>query len=171
MRHFFARVMLFAVGATMLATSNVEAAELAVPKDRPILTITGQIDATNADGVAKFDRSMLEAVGTRSFTTSTPWYEEPVTFEGVPMDELMEAVGATGERLVVVALNDYSAELPMDDLAKHGVVLALKRDGEYMSVRDKGPLFIVYPYDSNEELHHQQYYSRSVWQVARIEVK
>jgi hypothetical protein len=50
-------------------------------------------------------------------------------------------------------------------------MLATKRDGNYMPVRDKGPLFIVYNYDSNTELQHQRFYSRSVWQVARMVVK
>ena len=45
------------------------------------------------------------------------------------------------------------------------VLLALKRNGAYMPVRDKGPLFIVYPYDSSPELKHQKYYSRSAWPV------
>ncbi len=83
----------------------------------------------------------------------------------------MEAVGATGDRIVSIALNDYSAEMPMEDARKYGVLLALKRDGEYMTVRDKGPLFIIYPFDSNPDLKAQKYYSRSVWQIARIEVK
>ena len=43
-------------------------------------------------------------------------------------------------------------------------------DGAYMPVRDKGPLFIVYPYDSDPALKHQVYYSRSAWQVARMVV-
>ena len=45
------------------------------------------------------------------------------------------------------------------------MILALKRDGEYMTVR-AGPIFIVYPFDSNPDLKVQKYYSRSVWQVA-----
>ena len=40
-----------------------------------------------------------------------------------------------------------------------------------MPVRDKGPLFIIYPFDANPELKSQTYYSRSVWQVAKIVVK
>ena len=56
----------------------------------------------------------------------------------------------------------------MSDFALHGVILALKRDGVYMPVRDKGPLFIVYPYDSDSDLQHRRYYSRSAWQVARL---
>jgi hypothetical protein len=89
----------------------------------------------------------------------------------VPLAKLMDLVGAHGEKVVAVALNDYSGELPIEDLAKYGVILALKRDGQYMPVRDKGPLFIVYPYDSAPELKSQKFYSRSVWQVARLVVK
>jgi hypothetical protein len=154
-----------------LAASFAGAAMLAVPADKPILAISGKISDTNKDGTAVFDRAMLEALGMTSFTTNTPWYKEPVKFEGVPLDKLMSAVGASGDRIVVVALNDYSAELPMEDAKKYNVMLALKRDGEYMSVRDKGPLFIVYPFDSNPDLKNQKFYSRSVWQIARIEVK
>jgi hypothetical protein len=35
-------------------------------------------------------------------------------------------------------------------------------------VRDKGPLFIVYPYDSKPELKSQTYYGRSAWQLAKL---
>jgi len=51
------------------------------------------------------------------------------------------------------------------------VLLALKRDGAYMTVRNKGPLFIVYPYDSSPELRNRRIYSRSAWQVAQLVVR
>jgi hypothetical protein len=47
----------------------------------------------------------------------------------------------------------------------------MKRDGEEMPIRDKGPLFIVYPFDSAEELQSEQYYSRAVWQVKELKVR
>ncbi|MFC7692861.1 hypothetical protein ACFQY5_28160 [Paeniroseomonas aquatica] len=50
-------------------------------------------------------------------------------------------------------------------------MLALKRDGNYLTIRDKGPLFIVYPYDTNAELRSPRYYGRSAWQVARLVVR
>ena len=67
----------------------------------------------------------------------------------------------------------YSALQQNDQLgeARYLLGVALKRNGEYMTVRDKGPLFIIYPFDSDPELKAQKYYSRSVWQVALIEVK
>ena len=147
------------------------AASLDQPKADSILTVSGKISVTNAQATAQFDRAMLEKIGMVSFTTMTPWYKEPVKFEGVPLAKLMAALEAKGEKIVVVAMNDYSAEVPMEDIAKYNVILALKRNGEYMTSRDKGPLFIVYPYDSNPDLKNQKFYSRSVWQVAKIEVK
>jgi hypothetical protein len=161
---------LFAAVALM-ASGLALAANLGQPAEKPILTVIGKIAVTNKDGAAQFDRAMLESIGLVSFTTSTPWYKEPVSFEGVPLAKVMQAVGASGDKLLAVALNDYSAELPMEDISKYNVILALKRNGEYMPVRDKGPLFIVYPFDSNPDLKNQKFYSRSVWQVARLEVR
>ncbi|HZH09502.1 MAG TPA: molybdopterin-dependent oxidoreductase [Microvirga sp.] len=149
----------------------VEAEPLPAPKQRPILTVSGNISATNEGDTAIFDRAMLEALGTISFETETPWYSEPVTFEGVPLAKLMQYVGAKGEHIVVTALNDYSSDIPFADIMKYNVILAMKQNGQYMSVRDKGPLFIVYPFDSDPQLKHQTYYGRSVWQVSKITVK
>jgi hypothetical protein len=147
------------------------AATLAAPTERPVLTITGKIGVTNKDNTAQFDRPMLEALGLVAVETTTPWHEGKVKFEGIPVDKLMKQVGATGDRVVVTALNDYTTEIPMEDFAKYKVILAIKRNGEYMPVRDKGPLFIIYPYDSDPELKSQTYYARSAWQVAKIDVR
>lgn len=149
----------------------VLAQELARPEGEPILTIAGNIEVTNSDDRAVFDRAMLESLGLESITTKTPWYDKPVTFEGVPLNELMELVGAHGDHVVAVALNDYTTEIPISDFSEHGTLLALKRDGEYMPIRDKGPLFIVYPYDSNPDLDNQIYYARSAWQLHQLIVE
>ena len=166
------RALLPAAGLVILGAHRLAAAApLPAPTEKPILTITGNIATTNAAGAAVFDRPMLEKLGMVSFETTTPWYTGVSTFEGVPMAKLLAEVGAKGERLVVLALNDYSSEVPIEDFAHYGVILALKRNGEYMPVRDKGPLFIVYPYDSTPELKSQKFYSRSAWQVKSMEVR
>jgi hypothetical protein len=172
MSGFKVRTRLLGAFIALIAAMGVAyAASLAAPTDRPILTISGKIGVTNKDGTAQFDRSMLEALGMVKVETTTPWHEGKNTFEGVSLDKLLRHVGATGERVVVVALNDYTTDIPIEDFRKFNVILALKRNGEYMSVRDKGPLFIIYPYDSNPDLKSQTYYARSAWQVARIDVR
>ncbi len=155
----------------LLALHVAEAAPLPFPKGKPILTVSGDITEKNTPDAALFDRAMLENIGMATIETKTPWYKERVKFEGVPLAKLMSVVGARGQKIVVYALNDYTTEIPIADFAKYHTILALKRDGGYMPVRDKGPLFVVYPYDSDPDLQSEAYYSRSAWQVARIVVK
>jgi hypothetical protein len=162
---------LFGAVFACFGTSFVTAEPLPLPSDRPILTISGKISDTNKDDTAQFDRPMLEALGLETIETTTPWYTGSVKFEGVPLEKLMKRVGASGQTIVVTALNDYTTEIPMKDFTDYKVILALKRNGEYMPVRDKGPLFIVYPFDSKPELKSQTFYGRSAWQVAKILVK
>jgi hypothetical protein len=157
------------VGAVACGGAAAEA--LPTPSGKPILVVSGNIAQANADGEARFDRDMLEALGTVTFETTTPWDRERVRFGGVPLGRLLDRVGASGSRLVAVALNDYSAELPVEDARRYDVILALRRNGEYMPVQNRGPLFIVYNFDSDPELRNQKFYSRSVWQVARLEVR
>lgn len=155
----------------MAASPAFAASLLPAPASKPILTVSGRITQTNTEDAASFDRAMLESLEQDGFETTTPWYTGPVKFEGVRMSRLMEAVGASGTSVTAVALNDYTTDLPVADFAKYGVLLAMKRDGAYMPVSDKGPLFIVYPFDSTAKLKAQQYYNRSVWQVAKLIVK
>lgn len=145
--------------------------QLDKPKDRVILTVSGKIAVGNGDGVARFDMAMLEAMSLVAVETTTPWFPNKVKFEGVRLDLLMQRLGASGGTVTAVALNDYSADIPVSDFARHGTILALKRDGQYMSVRDKGPLFIIYPFDAEPALRSERYYSRSVWQVKELVVK
>lgn len=159
------------LGLSLLSNDGAQAEPLSKPVAKPILVISGKIANTNVGDTAQFDRDMLEALGLQTVETTNPWYDGRVRFEGVSIDKLMTVVGAKGTKVTAVALNDYVSSLPMEDFRKFNVILAMKRDGNYMAVRDKGPLFIIYPYDSDPQLQSQTYYTRSAWQVARLIVE
>ncbi|AEW72573.1 hypothetical protein EcWSU1_01134 [Enterobacter ludwigii] len=145
--------------------------ELPKLEGKPVLTISGKIENSNQNGAAVFDIAGLEKIGLVTMRTRNPWYNDQTSFEGIPMKKLMELVGAKGTVLSVTALNDYTTEIPIEDFTKYNVILAIKMNGQYMRVRDKGPLFIVYPYESNKELDNQVYYSRSAWQISKMVVE
>lgn len=154
--------------AVLIATAVVVASSLPALASDVILTIDGAI----AGGVpVDMTREDLEALGSVSIETKTPWSDGVIVFEGVSFAALLEKVGATGDTLAVVALNNYRSELPVEDIAKYGVILALKQDGAYMPVSDKGPLFVVYPFDTYAALNNEVYYARSAWQVRSITVE
>lgn len=156
---------------SLVVSTQVWADDFAKPAGKVLLTLTGNIQNTNDDGKAVFDLASLEKLGMVSFQTTSPWYNGRTKFEGIPMRKLMEYVGAKGSVLNVVALNDYTTVIPLSDFQKYNAILALKVNGEYMRIRDKGPSFIVYPYDSLPELNNQIYYSRSAWQVSKMKIE
>lgn len=140
------------------------------PEGEVVLTISGRIEFTNADGTARFDRAMLEALPQTSFTTGTIWTEGRSEFTGVELDDLLARVGAEGETLHAMALNDYKVDVPVSDARDGGPILAYRMDGEHMTTREKGPLWIVYPFDDNPDYRSEVIYSRSIWQLDRIQV-
>lgn len=163
----FARTLL-TVSMMLAATA---ASALDKPAGRAILTVGGEISQLNAGKEAQFDAAMLDKLPQHKLTVETPWYKGAQTFEGPLLRDVAEAVGIKGKKLYVVALNDYAAEIPMEDLKKYDVVLARKINGKVLAVRDKGPLFIMYPFDKDPELRTKEIYGRCVWQVNRIRVE
>lgn len=155
----------------LLLASAVRADDLPPPEGEVILTVSGNITRTNGDGVARFDRAMLEDLEQATITAKTPWFDDVHSFSGPLGAAVLDAVGAQGDTLRVIALNDYAATVPAADLRDLGVALATHLDGQVMSVRDKGPLFLIYPFDDNPALFDETYFGRSVWQIARIDVQ
>jgi hypothetical protein len=143
---------------------------LAAPTGPVVLTVTGAIGLTNAEGAAAFDMDMIEALPMTGFSTSTVWTEGVSRFEGVMLRDLLDRIEARGEILILIALNDYVVEMPAADVGPEGPLLAMRRDGERMSVRDRGPVWLVYPYDSSPEFRSEVVFMRSIWQLVRIEV-
>ena len=165
-----AKLLLAALFAASFGGAAI-AAPLATPTGPVVLEVTGKIGNTNAGAAADFDMTMLDQLAAGSTTTKTPWYDGAKTFTGPLGSALLEAVGATGDTMVITALNDYVTEVPVDDFKDYPVVLATEVDGQVISVRDKGPIFVIYPFDASPELNNETYYGRSAWQVKSIEIK
>ncbi|MEP3246771.1 MAG: molybdopterin-dependent oxidoreductase [Sneathiella sp.] len=142
------------------------------PTSAILLEISGNISVFNTDmKKAVFDRSLLRQFKRVTIQTHTPWTDGLTTFEGILIRDILQAVGAQGQTIEATAINDYSVPIPIKDFMNHDVILADTRNGTTMSVRDKGPLWIIYPWDSNPELRTEIYHSRSIWQLHQITIK
>lgn len=164
------RALLLAAATAAAVLLSQTAQALEAPSERVVLTVSGAISQTNDGAQAVFDMPMLAALASRAGAMETPWTEGVTDFEGPLLRAVLEAVGARGSALRVIALNDYSAEVPVSDAADFDTILAITMNGKPMSVRDKGPLFLVYPFDTHPELYDERYFHRSVWQIKAIEV-
>lgn len=118
-----------------------------------------------------YDAAALLALGPEQLRTAVPWDPEPRLWEGVRLQSLLATLGVAGRPLRIKALNDYSAVIPWADLTQFDPLLAWRRDGRAIAVREKGPLLVVYPFSSHSELRRAEYTDRSVWHVNEIVVE
>ena len=156
-------------GALVLAPAPARA--LGPAAGPVVLTVSGKVHVPNRGQAADFDMAMLEKLPQAGFEARTPWYAQPRRFEGPLLRDVLAAAGARGTQLQLTSLNDYQVSMPMDDAMRYDVIVARLVDGQPMSVRDKGPLFVVYPFDQHAELRAAVYYSRCAWQLRAIEVR
>lgn len=93
-------------------------------------------------------------------------------WRGVPLAELARALGAGPDSEIrLLALNHYAVSVPMSDVLRFNPVLASRRNGEPLAVRDKGPLILIYPFGRHRELDDPEYLNRSIWQVHEIRLR
>jgi hypothetical protein len=157
-----------------LAAAALPAAAKDVSPAATVLTVRGTgLGPPARDGRFDFSLAAIKAMPQHRVATTTPWYKGTNEFTGPLLREVLRAAGvpAGGEgRLRCTALNDYRVEIPLDDPQRFDVVLAHLLDGKPMSVREKGPLFVMYPFDRRPELRTTAYFSRCIWQLKLIEV-
>jgi hypothetical protein len=146
------------------------AEDLQVLTGSAILTISGDIEQLEGGDPIVFDRADLMALPATTFETSTIWTDGVQSFTGVSLQTLALEIGVNDGRLLATAINDYTVEIPLSDAVEGGPIIAYLMDGEEMSIRDKGPLWVIYPYDSDADFRSEVVYSRSIWQLDRLEI-
>ncbi|WP_237213407.1 molybdopterin-dependent oxidoreductase [Falsiroseomonas oryziterrae] len=150
------------------------AAGLSLPAPRPaaaderiVLSVTGAVARA-----AEFTLAGLEALGQVELRTRTAWTGPALRhFAGVPLARLLDQVGARGTVLHAVALNDYAISAPIPELLRHEAFLAMREDGAPMRIRDRGPVWLIFPWSQRPELDVPTVRERAIWQLRRIEIR
>ena len=146
--------------------------DIPVPEGDVILTVTGNIGTTNVDESVEFDMATLESLGEVEYEVTDPFIEEDVVYRGVLMTDLLAVLQVPDDAtaLSVTALDEYSADIPLEELTERPVILALQADGEYMSIADRGPSRVIFPYN-DFEYDTEVVNTYWVWQIADAEVQ
>jgi hypothetical protein len=130
------------------------------------LTVVGPSGVSMDFALSEFD-----ALPQHEVTTSTIWTEGTLQMSGPSLSDVLDVAGVTGTTLILTALNDYSVDMPVADLEKDVPIIATRMNGEPMTVRGKGPFWIIYPYDSDIKYQTETVYARSIWQLSRVMVQ
>jgi hypothetical protein len=156
---------------TSALAMSAPALALDPPSGKVVLTVTGNITEKNVGASAQFDMAMLEKFPQHEITAQTPWYAKPVTFTGPLLRDVLTSIGATGQTLNAAAIDAYSADIPLADIQKYDVIVSRLLNGKPVSVRENGPLFIMYPLGTDPVLDSKMILDRCVWQLKSIHVE
>ena len=156
--------------------------------DQVVLTIAGDIAKTNrgaTDDFAEaffryhditfarafeFTRRDLERLGAHELTAKYPGKDLTVRAEGPRLSAVLDAVRARGTTATIMAFDGYATEIPLAELRKYPVVLALNRDGRDLGIGGRGPAWVVYPTSGYPELAARDD-ARWVWSAFFIRVE
>ncbi len=129
------------------------------------------LSVQRTDGAeVEFNLDQLEALEPYTLITHTVWTDGPQQFTGVRLTTLFEAAGVKqGATIKAMALNDYAVELPWSDIRKYPVIVAYQLNGEYMPIRDRGPLWIIYPQDDYPKLRGSGVQAKMIWQLNSLQ--
>lgn len=117
-----------------------------------------------------FDLAALSALPVDTIRTTTVWTSGLQEFRGVRLSALLDHLGILEGKLTLTALNGYLTEIEVREVTAHGAMIAFEKNGAPMSTRDKGPLWLIFPYDHFSEFRNETIYAQSIWHLDRIEV-
>ncbi|GEM_PF-3204633 len=82
-----------------------------------------------------------------TLTINDPYSKnKEIAFEGIYLSKLFDLYAKkSATKIEVIAINDYKVIIDIDFVRREKMLLAIKGDGKYLSVREKGPARIVIP--------------------------
>lgn len=155
---------------TAVTAAIAETTEASKPNNPIKLWIDGDISVRNQGDEFVLDQRLLDELPQAEFATSTIWTEGVDTYSGPTLQSLLDLVDAGPGDLIATALNDYRVTLARLHLEDTAPILATRINGTTFSVRDKGPLWIIFPYDESPRFRDELIYAMSVWQLERLTV-
>jgi hypothetical protein len=135
-----------------------------------LLVVRNATDPAQAE--VRFSEADLLALPQVTIRTRTDYTDGVVEFVG-PLARDVVALIETGTATTghLVAANDYAIDIPLSDLADYDVILAMQANGERLTIRDKGPIWVMYPLDDHAELQDPMYNNRLIWQLTVMELR
>jgi hypothetical protein len=122
--------------------------------------------------VAEFSVEALAALPQATIVTENAFMDGLRRYRGPQVAEVLAPLDPAPDAVLdFLAANDYAVGIPFADVLEFQPILALEIDGEPLSLRDRGPLWLMYPVSERSELQDPLYLGRLIWQVVQIDVR
>ena len=164
---FNLRSVLSLLALSLLLSTPAYSDSISSPQGRVILSLLGAVQSSNhPDGGLHFDFNMLEQLPQQSFVTSTPYTETTHEYRGPSLSQVLKLAGIENRALTAAALNEYSVALSGKELDQ--AILAIRQDGQKMRIRNKGPIWLMFPLDKDQSLDRPSVHQQMIWQLRSI---
>ena len=150
-----------------LATAFFLLSSYGVSADAPKLLLQGDI-AT--EGPLTFTLESLAEFEQQTFDTSTNWTKGTHAFSGPTLWQVLQEHGAGEGDLELEAANNYRVTVDRALVTEDAPIIATHIDGETFGPRNKGPFWVIFPYDSSPDYQSEVVFAASVWQLNSITV-
>lgn len=137
--------------------------------DKSLLHIdTSQVQNCNAS--IALDEKALLSLPQQRFKTRHTWSDTAQEFSGPLLSDVLNLACHNVTRLMLKAINDYSIEMDFNEMRNYQPIVAITVDGKRLSVRHKGPLWVMMPLDRFDELPPRSMDDMLIWQLSDISI-
>ena len=124
----------------------------------------------NDDASINLTDEDLLALPQMTIETSTPWDEKAITFSGPTLKALLTQNNIFEGELNLYASNRYQIQIPWEYIEDTSPIIANRMNGSPFSRRERGPLWIIFPFDSDARYQTYEVSAMSIWQLISIEI-
>lgn len=132
------------------------------------------MDAGGAE-VRTLSADAIAALPTAHIHTATPWSER-ADYEGPLLTDVIRLAAGGGTppgampsgTVLLGAADDYTVRIPLADVERLRPILAYRQDGRPLSLRTRGPYWLIFPFDDTPAIQNDLWYYRAIWQITRL---
>lgn len=138
-------------------------------KDDTLLTI--QVEKDNqcqTSGILLTDKDLF-SLPQYEFSTKHQWTTATQHFKGPLLIDVIKLACDDAHKVILTALNDYSITVDLKLIEEFKPIIAHTLDGQRMSIRDKGPLWVMIDHEKYN-VGKQTLDELLIWQLFNIVV-
>lgn len=137
--------------------------------DDALLKILASAETGCPETFALSDVSLL-SLPQQTFKTHHTWSKVADEFSGPLLADVLDQVCPKASKLKLKAINDYQVDLDFNKIKQYEPILAMSVNGERLTVRNKGPIWVMIPFDKYTSVPERSLDEALVWQLSSINV-
>jgi hypothetical protein len=153
----------------VISTSSItEKTNKVAVKNDTLLSIQALANS-GCESAVQLNSAELLALPQQQFMTHHSWSDKAETFSGPLLQDVLNTTCNNSEKIKLTALNDYAIDMDFNEVKKYQPIIALSVNGKRLSVREKGPLWVMLPLDEHK-ITDRSLDGIMIWQLSDIEI-